>query len=147
MDQLSYDGEIYFIKEIIIKGENNNFRSPLEPYLIEHNLKRYFVQEYVNESNNENPEYVCEWILEKNELRLKDFYSRSKMLRHINQLHGLIPIGEPQYLGKNLDRAILEFQWGYMHATWFSGSIGAHSEENSNAIHIEIIQGIMIDTP
>lgn len=148
-DTISYDNKTYSIQKIKIAGMTNDISSPLEPYLIEKDFMKYFSPEYMIEMVDENHRpYQCVWCIDnQRKLVLKEFKSLSSDLRTTNQLLGDVSIGKIKpFSGRGIETIRHEIMLRYMFAEWFSGSIEAHSEEMSNAIRIEVVRGIVIDT-
>lgn len=153
-DKLEYEGKKYSIKEAtlsdLMKGDFRN-SSPLEQYLVDNDLKKYFTSEYVEMHTANWRGYLCDWEIDQNRsLWLKAFQSRSKVLRNVNQLLGVLPIGPQAIIGHNIDLLKAEVMQPYMHAEWFSGVIYAREfldyEGSINGLRIAIENGFVINS-
>jgi len=153
-DKLEYEGKKYSIKETtlsdLIKGDFRN-SSPLEQYLVNKDFKKYFTSEYVEIHTANWRGYLCDWEIDKQgSLWLKAFHSRSKVLRNVNQLLGVLPIGSQPTICRDIDLLKAEVMQPYMHASWFSGVIYAREfldyEGAINGLRIEIENGFVTDS-
>lgn len=88
-------------------------------------------------------------LINRGSLWLKAFHSRSKVLKNVNQMLGVLPIGQPT-ICRDIDILKAEVMQPYMPASWFSGVIYAREfldyEGAINGLRIEIENGFVTNS-